>query len=262
MLKQLFTIGAVSVALVGSGVSAAIAAPQDFVGTWVNTNSNTSGITRLVVTRQGSNLRIQTFGKCHPTDCDWGTVGLVTYGKNVQDADHTAATALYKPGFANTLLTLELAGAGRNQINLQSFTQFTDNSGRQNYFDRDTFKRAVLTPKLVFQGTEPYTANGKSWIRYKLAIVNPEIFSADQFAPAPDLPPCGLNTNASRTWVDIYNTSTNQRIYGFCALSSPQDLGSLWFGVEKGVSPPPQVHVILTDRRTNTVYRSNSVNLR
>ncbi len=43
-------IAASSIALTATLVSPAFAAPADFVGTWVNTNSNTRGITRVVVT--------------------------------------------------------------------------------------------------------------------------------------------------------------------------------------------------------------------
>jgi phosphohistidine phosphatase SixA len=117
-------------------------------------------------------------------------------------------------------------------------------------------------PQLVFRGIEAYTANGKQWVRYKLAVANSDSFPADLFALAPDLPPCGLNTNASRTWVDIYNSTTDQRLYGFCALSSPRDLGSLWFAVAQGTMPPQQVYVVLTDRKANMTYRSNSLMLR
>ncbi|MHC5855210.1 hypothetical protein [Nostoc sp.] len=36
-------------------VSPALGEPADFIGTWVNTNSNTSGVTRLVITSAGGN---------------------------------------------------------------------------------------------------------------------------------------------------------------------------------------------------------------
>lgn len=119
----------------------------------------------------------------------------------------------------------------------------------------------LAAPQLVFKGTESYAANGKQWVRYKLAIANKASIPAELFAAAPDLPPCGLNPNASRTWVDIFNATTNQRLNGFCALTSPQNLDSLWFAIEKGTSPPQSVYVVLTDRRANTSYRSNSVSL-
>lgn len=145
MLKQSLTVAIFSSTIVGGIVNSAIAAPQDFVGTWVNTNQNTNSITRVVVTRAGTALRIQAFGKCQPSDCDWGQATLLTYGRSVQDADHIAATATYNKGFSNTLLTLTLGGTGRSQINLQGFTQFTDNSGRQNYLSQESFRRAGLT---------------------------------------------------------------------------------------------------------------------
>jgi hypothetical protein len=76
------------------------------------------------------------------------------------------------------------------------------------------------------------------------------------FAAAPNLPPCGKITKASRTWVDFYDQG-GKRLYGFCALSSPADLSSIWFSVEEGVLPPSYVYIELNDRQTNTKYKSN-----
>ncbi|MBF2066394.1 MAG: hypothetical protein IGS39_18535 [Calothrix sp. C42_A2020_038] len=114
-------------------------------------------------------------------------------------------------------------------------------------------------PQLVFQGTEEYTANGKNFTRYKLAVANWEAFPAAMFKAAPDLPPCGDNKNSSQTWVEINNAQTNNYIYGFCALPSPKNLNSIWFAVEKGQRPPKSVYIILKDRRANKNYRSNEV---
>lgn len=52
------------------------------VGTWLNTNSQTSNITRVVVTQEDQDLYIQVFGRCHPTDCDWGKQALAEKGAN------------------------------------------------------------------------------------------------------------------------------------------------------------------------------------
>ncbi|HNT72827.1 MAG TPA: hypothetical protein PKK92_07195, partial [Methanothrix sp.] len=68
----------------------------------------------------------------------------------------------------------------------------------------------------------------------------------------------GLNTESSRTWVDIYDAS-GIRLYGFCALSSPSDLQNLWFAVKKGETPPKGVYVVLKDRRCDEEYTSNQV---
>ncbi len=112
-----------------------------FVGTWVNVNSNTKGITKIVIQKIGNKMRIQTWGQCHPTDCNWGKRLSIPYAKNVSQnlVNNTIAlTAMYKPGFANKLLVIKRAGT---RLHVQSFTQFTDNSGRSNYSQVYRFKK-------------------------------------------------------------------------------------------------------------------------
>jgi hypothetical protein len=111
-------------------------------------------------------------------------------------------------------------------------------------------------PVLYMMEQQPYTANGKNWIRYRYDVLNKADYPAAMFAAAPSLPPCGSNTNASRTWVDFFD-STGKRLYGFCALSKPADLGKIWFALEEGVIPPSYVYIELNDRQTNTKYKSN-----
>ena len=94
-----------------------------------------------------------------------------------------------------------------------------------------------------------------------MVVQNASAFPAELFEPAPDLPPCGSNTNASRTWVDIVNAQGDSRLYGFCALSSSDGLKSLWFAVEQGAPTPANVYVVLKDRREAINYQSNSVPL-
>ena len=108
-------------------------------------------------------------------------------------------------------------------------------------------------------GTEDYEAGGQPWTRYSLRVDNWSSFPDDLFEAAPDLPPCGLNRNASRTWVDIH-AQGGARLYGFCALSSANDLKSLWFATPRNQAPPAGVYITLQDRRCNITYTSNSVN--
>jgi hypothetical protein len=111
-------------------------------------------------------------------------------------------------------------------------------------------------PVLYLTSTELYTANGKNWIRYKYDVLNKDSYPAELFAAAPALPPCGVNTNSSRTWVDFFD-SRGKRLYGFCALGKPENLGSIWFAMEEGEIPPSYVYIELNDRQTNTKYKSN-----
>jgi hypothetical protein len=115
---------------------------------------------------------------------------------------------------------------------------------------------ALPNPVLVLTGTELYQAGGKNFIRYNYLVFNSSEYPDTLFAAAPNLPPCGKNTNASRTWVDIYDQS-GKRLYGFCALGKSAELNRLWFALEEGVVPPSWVYIEMTDRTTNTKYKSN-----
>ena len=111
-------------------------------------------------------------------------------------------------------------------------------------------------PVLAFLGQEAVESGGRQMTRYYFEVHNKEEFPAELFAAAPDLPPCGANTNASRTWVDIFDQS-GKRLNGFCALSKPGDLGRIWFALDRDEVPPSWVYIEMKDRKTNTKYKSN-----
>jgi hypothetical protein len=129
-------------------------------------------------------------------------------------------------------------------------------------YTSNTVSLREAAPQLEYRGAELYEANGKTWVRLKLAVSNSSAYSDDLFAASPELPPCGQNTSASRTWVDIYDESSDVRLYGFCALGSSDGLQSIWFAVEHGTLPPEKVYITMSDRLTSFEYRSNSVSLR
>lgn len=120
----------------------------------------------------------------------------------------------------------------------------------------ETAPPALSNPILQFIGYEFYQANGKEWKRYKYAVFNKDEYPNEMFAAAPELPPCGTNTKSSRTWVDIYEQS-GKRLYGFCALGNRDGLASLWFSLEPDKLPPSWIYIEMTDRKTNTKYKSN-----
>jgi hypothetical protein len=97
-------------------------------------------------------------------------------------------------------------------------------------------------------------------IHVDLTVVNWAAYAPALFVPEPKLPPCGLNKDASRTWVDIYSWSNNsaKRIYGFCALGEPRDLARLWFATPPATKPK-LVFITLTDRLLHRRVVSNRV---
>ena len=117
-------------------------------------------------------------------------------------------------------------------------------------------KSALPNPILYFMGAEYLTIKGVNMVRYKFDVLNKADYPADMFAASPNLPPCGVNTKASRTWVDIYD-QTGKRLSGFCALAKPGDLNGIWFALSDDTVPPSYVYIEMNDRQTNTKYKSN-----
>ncbi len=46
---------------------------SQYSGNWYNDDSATSGVTKIFITNSGQTLNVHPYGKCTPTDCDWGT---------------------------------------------------------------------------------------------------------------------------------------------------------------------------------------------
>jgi hypothetical protein len=111
-------------------------------------------------------------------------------------------------------------------------------------------------PILYLTHMEPYTINGTTFMRYNYDVFNKDQYPAAMFAAAPALPPCGNNHNSSRTWVDFFDQA-GHRLYGFCALGTPNNLGSIWFALPVDQVPPSYVYIKILDRQTNTTYTSN-----
>lgn len=115
---------------------------------------------------------------------------------------------------------------------------------------------ALPNPVLYLSATEVFQLSNKTFIRYRYDVLNKTEYPDAMFAAAPNLPPCGQNTKASRTWVDLFD-QRGKRLYGFCAFAKSADLGTIYFALEDGVTPPSYIYVELTDRQTNTKYKSN-----
>lgn len=119
-----------------------------------------------------------------------------------------------------------------------------------------TDSATIPNPVLLFLGQEHVQTGGKSYVRYYFDVFNRDEYPEELFAAAPSLPPCGQNTKASRTWLDIYDQA-GKRLNGFCALGKREDLTRIWFALAEDQLPPSWVYIELIDRKTNTKYKSN-----
>jgi hypothetical protein len=112
-----------------SNLELVIPSPAEGAGSgevWTNIDQNTDDITRVVVYPAAGSWRIHVWGRCRPTDCDWG--------ENVATAmagGERRFTATWNRGFAIRTMTLELRGDGVLVVRTQS--HFTDESGRDDY---------------------------------------------------------------------------------------------------------------------------------
>ena len=111
-------------------------------------------------------------------------------------------------------------------------------------------------PILYFLGQEFIESGDKQFVRYRYDVLNKDVYTNELFAASPDLPACGNNTKAARTWVDVYDEN-GKRLNGFCALGKAADLNGIWFSLEPSVIPPSWIYIELTDRATGTKYKSN-----
>lgn len=116
-------------------------------------------------------------------------------------------------------------------------------------------------PVISYIESESVTdTNGKKVTRHYFSIDNWEDYSTSLFTSAPDLPACGENTNATRTWVSIYDQNGTY-IYNYCVLGKPEYLSRLWFPVVEGEPVPDSFSVVIEDRRCKKTSRSDNQEL-
>ena len=116
-----------------SAAPSAAANIRQFSGTWKNVDPGTRGLTTLKIDVSGTRVRIQAWGSCHPRDCAWGQAEGTAYAPSV--SDNLAETAqvvspIYVTSFSQTILVIR---AVEGQLEVESMTKFTDQSGRASY---------------------------------------------------------------------------------------------------------------------------------
>jgi hypothetical protein len=128
-----------------------------FDGFWKNSDPNTGGITKLKIKVTGTNVTIQAWGKCHPSDCDMGTVTAYAYAPNVSanlTAEANALTAIFKKSFKQTFIVIQPSGS--NRLKVSAYNHFTDNSRRTDYSSSYVFKRALTTQPVTSEDCLSY----------------------------------------------------------------------------------------------------------
>ena len=118
---------------------------HQFSGKWQNVDPNTKGLSSLQIDVKGTRVRIQAWGKCHPSDCVWGFATGTAYGPspgaNLSETAQAIST-LYVTSFSQILLIIRPADDG--QIEVEMLTKYTDQSGRANSRRVERLSRAEV----------------------------------------------------------------------------------------------------------------------
>ena len=105
-------------------------------GIWVNSNPDTNGIARMVVSESNGLLSARAFAIGPRELIDWGTTDLVVFAATPSSKVAAGFTCLFDFGFAET----ELQGMiMKGLLVLAQFHRFKDQSKRVDYFLREYF---------------------------------------------------------------------------------------------------------------------------
>jgi hypothetical protein len=106
-----------------------------FVGEWCNKDFNTRGVTRVHIRQEGAKLIAHMWGRCSPTECDWGDSTATI------EEDGKALTITWNQGFKTETQKLKLLPDG--SLELVGHSHYTDNSGRGDRDSKYTFAKGL-----------------------------------------------------------------------------------------------------------------------
>ena len=89
-------------------------------GTWYGT-ANTRSMTKLKIYKAGSRVKVHAWGKCHPSDCNWGV-------KNAYVINSKKIEVFWDQGFVRRRMVVRKVGL--NRVKVRTFSHYADGSGR------------------------------------------------------------------------------------------------------------------------------------
>jgi hypothetical protein len=158
----------------------ASAGTYDFVGRWMNSEHDASGITGMTITPDRRGLNVRIFGLCPGQDvCDWqvahadlyatgdrnwggrnwggGNWGGFSFNFGNWQNDTDVVTAEVDAGYARKFIVLKRGG--NDELRAEIFTTSRDRSGRPGYFTETRFKKWGRMPGFDNNG---YRDNGRN----------------------------------------------------------------------------------------------------
>jgi hypothetical protein len=121
---------------------AASAGPLDvsgLTGVWINSNPDTGGIARMLMSEAEGKLSIQVYAVGPEGLIDWGATGVELFMASPTSRVVAGFTCLFDFGFAETRLQAMIM---KGLIVLAQYHNFKDESRRADYFVREYFALA------------------------------------------------------------------------------------------------------------------------
>ena len=105
-------------------------------GTYINSNPQTNGIARMVVTESAGRLSLRVYAVGPEEEIDWGETDLAVFAAGPASRAAAGFTCRYDFGFAETRLQAMIM---KGLVVLSQFHGFKDDSGRADYFVREYY---------------------------------------------------------------------------------------------------------------------------
>ena len=116
------------------------------VGEWVNIDSQTRGITKVVI-HNNDEFSISAYGKCHPTDCEWGKVKVHEIAASVDDDDNILpfdyCLAIWEMGFAKEIMKITIETGPKPKLHIETITIFNDDRDSSDYHSYHIMKKRL-----------------------------------------------------------------------------------------------------------------------
>lgn len=114
-------------------------ASEPLLGTWLNTNSTTQGLSKAVLANKDGQVVLQIFADGNPERPEWGEAIASLFAADSSSTEAMAFSAFYDFGSMETLLQGHVR---QGVLIIAKFDRFKDNDGRSNYFSKEFFYRA------------------------------------------------------------------------------------------------------------------------
>ncbi|XYH98775.1 hypothetical protein ACMHYB_03150 [Sorangium sp. So ce1128] len=118
------------------GPVAALVDPSTLVGTWLNYDSTSRGIFRVILAGERGAVSVRILGSGEPEPVDWGEAPAEVFASDVSSEEAVGFKAFYALESFRTMLASYL---NKRLLVVDAYTTFHDGSGRSSYFCRDHF---------------------------------------------------------------------------------------------------------------------------